>query len=151
MHTNTLQRTLRGGNNLCDSLAPRHSIWETIKMATAAIPWTLQDLWYIAYYMLNWIFSMSTCASVHASHLEVSSPPSHPCRHHFAQSSAEGSHIYLALAALQWLTALRPKKRVLCIHYQLYSTPTLWLRSRRESKTAGDIEERQDERRYGGK
>lgn len=37
-----------------------------------------------------------------------------------------------------WLTALWPKKRDLCIHYQLYRTPTLWLRHRSGSEISGE-------------
>lgn len=108
------------GNNLCLWLTSTQtccaSIWETIKKATAADPYTLEDLWFITYYAwLGWM-----CVCVHNWLFSVLS---------------------ISLAALQWLTALWPKKRVLSIHYQLYCTPTLWLGSRSESKTAREIEE----------
>lgn len=76
----------------CDSPAPRHVAFQYERPLKTAI----HDILCVAgLYMCVFTFASK---SVHASYLEVPSPASHPCRHHFTKSIALllVTHIYLA-------------------------------------------------------
>lgn len=142
----------------CDSPAARHAVFQYAgplkrQQQPFTAPWKTDRELCAASYVLH-IFStcvrvfvyikdlLSVCTfaskSLRASYLEISPLALHPCRHDFTPSAAEGSYTSISLAALWWLTLSWPKERVLSIYYQLYSTPTLWLRGRSESKTVRD-------------
>lgn len=94
------------------------------------------------------VLDMCMCVCAYASHMycvstfasqSVHAGPLQTLLH--IENCWAATHIYLACSH-PFSDSLWSKKRVFCIYYQWYSTPTLWLKSSREGKKrAREIEE----------